>query len=383
MRVGALEWSTSTARQHVPPSGAVTAQAMICDALRAEGVEVVSFAPEGPLAEKLAAMDGVGRLLAFRELARRADQLNECDVVLTSNWLGAVIPELSRPLAVVFHSNMALTQAVVAAIAPGEAGVVEKWLGRLGIADHATDWERHCQNAITISTERHAYREASAVIAVSEFLRGTLIELYGARRGPSWVIRNTYRRRWLDREWRDKVPGSIAAVTSAPGDRFGFVAKGLDRLLEFVSTVGLPVQVVASGAASWPSALPSVGEVVLERNASHERVAEVFASSAVSAHVSRSEACQLTLIEAMLMGAVPVTFRVGVAAELIDHGREGFLVDTTQEMTDTIRDVAGRSRTLRAMAVAARRRVLRELPRTCTLGPRWLEILRSIAHAEH
>ena len=75
-------------------------------------------------------------------------------------------------------------------------------------------------------------------------------------------------------------------------------------------------------------------------------------------HPQFFETCGACILEAMAMGLPVIVFREGVgAAELIEHGREGFLVDTEVEALACIDWLAANPDARTAVGAAARRRV--------------------------
>lgn len=75
-------------------------------------------------------------------------------------------------------------------------------------------------------------------------------------------------------------------------------------------------------------------------------------------HPQFFETCGACILEAMAMGLPVIVFREGVgAAELIEHGREGFLVDTEAEALACIDWLAANPDARTAVGAAARRKV--------------------------
>lgn len=64
-----------------------------------------------------------------------------------------------------------------------------------------------------------------------------------------------------------------------------------------------------------------------ERVSSDKSLAELYRSTDIFVCCSREDSGPLMLSEAMMSGLVPVSFRVGAASELIDHGYSGYLID--------------------------------------------------------
>ena len=75
-------------------------------------------------------------------------------------------------------------------------------------------------------------------------------------------------------------------------------------------------------------------------------------------HPQFFETCGTSILEAMAMGLPVVLFREGVGvAELIEHGQDGFLVDTEAEALACIDRLAGNPGLRASIGAAARRKV--------------------------
>jgi glycosyltransferase involved in cell wall biosynthesis len=79
---------------------------------------------------------------------------------------------------------------------------------------------------------------------------------------------------------------------------------------------------VKAAAGSFPA-----GRIVFEGQVSDRRLEEIYRASEVLAVPSEHEGFGIVYLEAMSFGLVPLASRSGGAAELIDHEKNGFLIE--------------------------------------------------------
>ena len=119
--------------------------------------------------------------------------------------------------------------------------------------------------------------------------------------------------------------------------------KGLDRLLGIYSKNYKNLNKVLIAyfteyekiKSFWQNILKT-NQVDLISNLSRHEIASCLRKGDIYLQTSRSEACQLTLLESMASGLVPVTYPVGVAPLFIKNNKTGFLVNSITEAIDRI-----------------------------------------------
>jgi glycosyltransferase involved in cell wall biosynthesis len=84
--------------------------------------------------------------------------------------------------------------------------------------------------------------------------------------------------------------------------------------------------------------------------------------------------CGLKVLQYMAAGLPVVANPVGVHAEMIRHGENGFLVETPAEWADAVRELARRPALRRCLGEAGRRRVERDYS-VAAGARRWLDLL--------
>jgi len=130
--------------------------------------------------------------------------------------------------------------------------------------------------------------------------------------------------------------------------------KGLDRLLDIVARVqaGATAEIRVLGravisAVEWPELAG-----VLEPPVYGDELLAAYEWADVLILPSYFEGLPLTVVEAMRMGVVPIAARSGAIAEVIEDGRNGYIVSQENCVTDTLARIAalaGDRETLHAM----------------------------------
>lgn len=355
----------------------------IVDYLRKSGVEVVEFAPKTPQRLRLIEIPGIGTPLMFQELLQYIDEINSCDVVITTNWFGTIIPEITKPLIVIFHScSKAVSEAIKKRNNP-DYELTEKWLAK--IREFGLGYESHQslhEQVISIE-EGYFCKNANAIVAVSAKLHSYLRDFYSLNAEKTIVINNPYDPTWSGRTvnkdfQKDKM--RIICVSRLGADQDAFIGKGGDRMLECFSRLGeIPkTLVIASGKKSYRNVYESnVANLEMIENAPHDKVADGLAHAEISLHFSRCEACQMTLIESMYMGTVPVSFRIGVAEELIQNGTNGFLINSVDEMIEKVEFLNKNPDVASKMAEQARQTIESELS-IKSVGDKYLDLIKRL-----
>ncbi|TSC93691.1 MAG: Glycosyltransferase [Candidatus Berkelbacteria bacterium Athens1014_28] len=384
MRIGFLRYPKKLYESgKVLRGGSEIANQHLIDFLRSSGVEVIEFMPESAERLKLINIPAIGTPLMFQELLHKIDKINTCDLLITTNWFGAIIPEVKVPLVTIFHANASMVLDSIQDKNIFDKGILSKWLEKVEPykIGQISDQSKH-ETVITIS-ESYFANNSDRVIAVSRFLKESLVKYYSADRKKIDVVLNTYPDDWsninVDRKLAKKNI-SLVCLTRLPVDYNGFVGKGADRIFELFSSVsGINKVLIASTKPkSFDKLLKDFfPDVEYFENSSRREVGEQIANTQLSFHPSRCEACQLTLIEAMMMRNVVITFPVGVAEELIENGKDGFIVNSVKEAIKIINWLKNQPEEIERIATNARSKVLTNLSKE-KIGGQYLKIFQEL-----
>jgi glycosyltransferase involved in cell wall biosynthesis len=183
----------------------------------------------------------------------------------------------------------------------------------------------------------------------------------------------------MDTEKNFSTDMHIACVTRMGGNTDSFIGKGGDRIMEILSRFEDKQKNMAFSTEfdGYKELIDKhLINVDYRANISHDEVGRLFARSHISLHCSRCEACQMTLVESMYARTVPVTYGVGVAKELINQGKNGFIISSPDEAEAVIKELY--LNPSKACEIADRaRETIKQLSIKKT-GSKYQEVLRKI-----
>lgn len=166
---------------------------------------------------------------------------------------------------------------------------------------------------------------------------------------------------------------------SRPGDpmRIAMVGainpnKGQLRFLRAVRDIAFPAELHAIGSGSDLGELRRKGEQLRRDGAmlrliapgavNHDEVAQTLGRCDVFVMYSETEATPRAIMEAMAVGLPVITTDVGFCADLVEHGREGFILGANpdEEILTVLEQLRADPNLARRMGAAARERARRD-----------------------
>jgi len=177
---------------------------------------------------------------------------------------------------------------------------------------------------------------AEAVIATSEIVKRDLLDV-GVSPEKVFVVPNAVEDYWFNRHpltLSDKP--ELVFLGRVGADAFTLKLKGIDRLIDYYQhfpsvdkhTIGITTN---KALVDWCN--HHLENHHFHVNLKKNRIPELLADKAGSILLitSRYEGFSLSLIEGMSQGLIPVTYPVGIAPEIIQNGKNGFLVHSQKE----------------------------------------------------
>jgi|GEM_PF-777223 len=349
-------------------SGSVIINEQIIDYLRKQGHDVLEFSPLSKQRIALSSISGIGNTLMFQEFLDKIDDINKCDVVVTTNYFGSILPEIKKPVVTIFHHvAKSLICAVDRKTEIDERDTYKHWLNKAQKLDLAHDTDEMTHQLISSIVEQQLIDLSACVVAVSQKSKDDLMRYYEVKESKISVINNSYSSGWENLFNVDEKPDQtmLTVVTRMPASKTGFFMKGADRIIEVLKKTNNKIQKTLVASVDDPkyglffeSEIPSVKYL---ENLSHDQVCRVFNKSSISFHASRIESFGLTIVESMLMGNVPITFSAGIAEDIIEHGKNGFIVHSCAEAIKIINQLYKTPEKIKAMGLLARDSVLKKL----------------------
>lgn len=349
--------------------GSEIANQQIIDYLRTKGVDIREFAPESKERLDLVSIPVLGTTLMFQDLIKKTDEINSCDLVVTNHWFGSIIPEITVPMVTIFHHDAKLVIRHLQIKVKGKKTVFNKWIKILNLFSLGKKTYQDLHEQIISIGEERLSKMSTMNIAVSNFLKDELARDYPIATEKISVIYNNYPSDWEKSCQYKKLPKASAklkliCVTRLPIDEIGIIIKGIDRILEiFERENSCEKTIVATtihGAYQkfFKKRFPQIS---FNENIERKKVGQKLLESQISIHASRCESFGLTVTESMLMGNVPVAFPTGIVEELIENGRNGFIVETVEEALEKIGQLVQNKQLLEEMSKNAQKTVLNKM----------------------
>lgn len=363
--------------------GSEIANQYLIDYFRSKEIEVIEFSPKTPDRIEIGELPAIGTLLMFQDLIRQSDEINKCDVMISSHWFCAIVPEITIPVITIYHSNARLVLRSINDSLGVEESIFDKWLARLekyglGKRSHDSIFDQ----IISIS-EEYLLKKSAKTVAVSNFLKETLIEDYKIDPEKIKVIYNINPIDWINREVKKDFSQQrlrVINVTRLPVEYSAIKPKGIDRIFEIFSKAANVDKYMLGSTITgkYKDFMQSnFSDVNFIENATREEVFDNVSKSHILFQSSRCESFGLSLTEAMLTGTIPITFPVGVAGEIIENGKNGFIVHSVEEVVERIDYLDKNRQILDEISQNARKTVLSKMSDEA-VGEEYIKLIREI-----
>ncbi|MBI2591603.1 MAG: glycosyltransferase family 4 protein [Candidatus Brennerbacteria bacterium] len=313
--------------------------------LREKEIDVKNFYPRTSLIDPPVHLKGLSNILFFYSLLEKKDEIMRFNLVQGTTY--TPLPFLAFNIPVVSHFG-STTRGFL------ESTPQAKDL----LSDTRRLWYRLRKDRILpelnvrsrkpmrdiADIEEYVAKRADAVIAVSENVKKELIET-GVNPDKITVIHNAIEDYWFEKSLKPIVSNpAIVFLGRLGGDAFTLKLKGLDRLVHLYSKFPKVKKITICLLSN--KKLKDWLRVWFERHQMFVNFKKDLIPNVVDAQAgsilfipSRYEGFSLSLIEGMSQGLIPVSYRVGVAPEIIVNGENGFLVSSQIEAISVIENI--------------------------------------------
>lgn len=310
---------------------------LMASRLRESGVRVKNFYPKNPLLDAPLHLKGISNVLFFYSLLEHKDEILKYDLIQGTTYTPLAF--LPFPIPVVSHfgsTSWGFLHAVPLAkdLAPPLRKI---WvaLKKAGAISELNVYTRRPLRDVA-EIEKLVALRADTVIATSEIVKNDLLDI-GVSPERIRVVPNAIEDYWLKRKRNMSVgQPSLVFLGRIGADVFTLKLKGLDRLFDYYQhfptvpkhTIGITTN---QNLVNWFDT--TLANHQFYANYKKERIPELLEGKAGSILLitSRYEGFSLSLIEGMSQGLIPVTYPVGIAPEIIQNGKNGFLIHTQSE----------------------------------------------------
>ncbi|MFA5854595.1 MAG: glycosyltransferase family 4 protein [Patescibacteria group bacterium] len=328
--------------------------------LREAGVRVKNFYPKSPLLDAPLHLKGISNVLFFYALLEHKDEILKYDLIQGTTYTPLAFLPFSIPVVSHFGSTSWGFLKVVPLAKDMEAPLRKVWLmlKKDGVIRELNVRTRRPLRDVAEIEQLVALR-ADTVIATSQVVRQDLLET-GVAPENIEVVPNAIEDYWFGRQPIVLVEKpSLVFLGRIGADAFTLKLKGLDRLIDhyqrfpslYKHTIGITTN---KELAKWCDR--KIPNHTFHPNLTKEKIPDLLSGLAGSILLitSRYEGFSLSLLEGMSQGLIPVTYPVGIAPEIIQDGKNGFLVRSQAEGRKAIEHLLQLSdEERRVMALAA------------------------------
>lgn len=313
--------------------------------LEENGVKVKNFYPKAKLLDVPVEMRGLQNILFFHSLLEHKNEILKCDLIQGTTYTPLALLPFNIPVVAHFGSTSAgfLNATPRTRFLEMKLRNIWSFLKKNEVIDELNIRTRRPLQDIA-EIETFVAKKADCVIATSEIVKKDLIEV-GVAPEKIHVVWNSIEDYWFEESpIKELAPVGIVYLGRIGGDVFTMKLKGLDRMVyiwnRFKSVPKTTIAMTSSGKlSSWirtafdnHSAFTNLRKEKIKEKLSNMR-GQVFINPA------RYEGFCLSMIESMSQGLIPVSFRVGVAPEIIKNGENGYVVNSLEEMEKAIKEI--------------------------------------------
>jgi|GEM_PF-496068 len=340
-------------------TGAHQINRLMSQALSKQGVAVRHYYPRQKLTDTPTHLKGIANILFFYSLLEQKDKVLANDIIQGTTYTPLPFVPFNIPTVCHFGSTSQgfLDNVPKTVDLPREQRLLYKALARDGIIPEF-DFKTLRPLEDIADIESVTALGATACIATSVKVKEELMHA-GVEEERIHVVHNAIEDYWFEapRTTVRQKP-HIVYLGRIGGEVFTLKIKGFSRLMNIYrafpdvhkTTVCMTVN---RKLKDWLRvAFPNHHMFVnLRKDYIPGALAPLYGSVLILP--SRYEGFSLSLIEGMSQGLVPVSFKVGVAPEIIRDGENGYLVDNEKEAIECIRMLLGDDERRNRIAAAA------------------------------
>jgi glycosyltransferase involved in cell wall biosynthesis len=363
-------------------TGAAQINRLMAVALAPRGVQVHNFYPRNQLTDTPVHLRGIANILFFYSMLEHKEEILKYDIIQGTTY--TPLPFLAFDTPVVCHFGSTIRGYLDSVPSTKqllkEEQQVYRELTKLNIIPEF-DLKTFRPMEDIADIEEVAASRATACIATSKKVMGELIEM-GVPAEKVRVIYNAIEDYWFEprRTTPIKTP-HLVFLGRLGNDVFTLKLKGFSRLVNFYRAFpDIPKTTVCMTTnrklKEWLRvAFPKHYMYVnLRKDLIPGALAPLYGSILFLS--SRYEGFSLSLVEGMSQGLVPISFPVGVAAEIIRDGENGFIVSSEKEAEARALQLLENTELRLAMAAAAKK--TSEQFRSVKIADELISLYRSI-----
>src|SRR3989344_4616141 len=200
--------------------------------------------------------------------------------------------------------------------------------------------------------------KSTRVIAASKKVKEELVKYGSIDKNNIVVIHNAIEDYWFDKPLAPLSDTKLVFLGRLGNNAFTWKIKGLDKLIyiykKFPNLNKIIIALTQNlKMESWLN--KNIPNTTTKFNLPKEKIHDLVHQycGSISLLTSRYEGFSLSLIETMSQGLIPIAFPVGIAPEIIVNGKNGYLVNTTQEAVLRISEILNDNELRKKLSIEA------------------------------
>ena len=319
---------------------------LIVKKLRARGFIVDSMYPKENVNLFSKSLSGISDILFYHSLIEKRKKISKYDVVQGTTYTPLAFLDNGVPVVSLFGSTThGFLKHVPSLKKLGRENKqlvkIFNGLKKYHVVDSLFPSIKSLKDIAKI--EISVARRSDAVISTSEIVKRELMR-NGVSKRKITLVHNAIEDFWFrtKKSKKAKAVAEIVYLGRMGDDPFSVKLKGIDRLGYIMETFPLLRKTVigmTTRVEEYHLFLSQFPETITHLRVKKKEIPKILRNHYADIFINpgRYEGFCLSLIEAMSQGLVPVTFPLGVAPEIIHHGRNGFLVKNIAGMIKTVR----------------------------------------------
>lgn len=335
---------------------------LIVEKLKKRGYLVHTIYPKESISIFSKSLDGIKNILFFYSLINMRKRIRRYDIIQGTTY--TTLPFLDIGKHVISHFGSTTYGFLKSVPSKNKLEIEKKELSgifmdvkkELSISPRS----RPIRSLEDISKlEIEVAKKSSAVIATSKHVQNELIR-NKVDKNKVHLIHNAIEDYWFEsmpiRKVKDRA--SLVYLGRMGDDLFTIRLKGLLRLiyvLRMFPEIQKTVIGMCSNTKGYSKLFSRIPNLTIYLSVEKKRIPSIIRHNYGDIYINaaRYEGFCLSLIEAMSRGLIPVIYPVGVAPEIIENGRNGYLVHNLDEMIEKIKFLMLNKSLRRNMAVEA------------------------------
>lgn len=341
-------------------TGAHHINRLIVEKLRERNVDVANYYPRLKQDNEMIRFKGLKNILFFYSLIEQKRQILRADIIQGTTYTPLSFLGFGIPVICHFGSTswgMVHSTPQTHRIEESCKSIIYD-LRQAGVISQVNIKNRRPMRDIA-EVELYTGLLADAVIATSQIVKDELIE-HGLPEEKIHIIHNAIEDYWFASAPAFAERPALIFLGRIGNDVFNFKLKGIDRVISIYRS--FPQLEKMSIVSTDDEKLPAWMDSSIPHHASYQNLGkeDVVAKLSVQGGsfvllTSRYEGFSLSLIEAMSQGLIPVAYPVGIVPEIIENGRNGFVVNSLREARSVIRRLQDNIEKRKEISQAARK----------------------------